>query len=70
MQRTFGRYRRSRWWEATTHSGPGWKHSLGCGRPYSVIIDGATHSGVRGILARPETLAALRDFLSTGRSKR
>jgi hypothetical protein len=28
-----------------------------------VIIDGATHAGARGILTRPETLAALRDFL-------
>jgi pimeloyl-ACP methyl ester carboxylesterase len=29
-----------------------------------VIIDGATHGGARGILTRPETLAALRNFLS------
>jgi len=36
-----------------------------------VIIDGATHAGARGILARPETLVALRDFfLSAGRSPR
>jgi len=32
-----------------------------------MIIDGATHGGARGILARPETLVALRDFLSAGR---
>jgi hypothetical protein len=29
-----------------------------------VIIDGATHAGAPGILTRPETLAALRDFLN------
>jgi len=30
-----------------------------------VIVDGATHNGARGILAQPELLAALRQFLST-----
>jgi pimeloyl-ACP methyl ester carboxylesterase len=29
-----------------------------------VVVDGATHAGARGILRRPETTAALRDFLA------
>lgn len=29
-----------------------------------LIVDGATHGGERGILRRPELIAALRDFLS------
>ena len=29
-----------------------------------VVVDGATHSGPRGILGRPELIAAVRDFLS------
>jgi pimeloyl-ACP methyl ester carboxylesterase len=33
-----------------------------------VVVDGATHGGARGILTRPETLVALRTFLSVGRS--
>ena len=28
-----------------------------------VVVDGATHAGPRGILRRPETIAALREFL-------
>lgn len=32
-----------------------------------VIIDGATHTGDRGILGRPETMTALRKFLATNR---
>jgi pimeloyl-ACP methyl ester carboxylesterase len=35
-----------------------------------VVIDGATHAGARGILTRPQTLVALRDFLSAGGSPR
>jgi pimeloyl-ACP methyl ester carboxylesterase len=34
-----------------------------------VVIDGATHSGVGGVLGRPELLAALRAFLSDNRAK-
>jgi pimeloyl-ACP methyl ester carboxylesterase len=30
-----------------------------------VVVEGATHAGIRGVLARPELIAALRDFLST-----
>src|SRR4029079_16089200 len=30
-----------------------------------VVIDGATHAGPRGILRRPELIAALHDFLSS-----
>jgi pimeloyl-ACP methyl ester carboxylesterase len=33
-----------------------------------VIVDGATHNGERGILGRPELLAALREFISTPRT--
>jgi pimeloyl-ACP methyl ester carboxylesterase len=29
-----------------------------------VIVDGATHAGPRGVLRRPELIAALRQFLS------
>ena len=29
-----------------------------------VVVDGATHAGPRGILRRPELIAAIRDFLS------
>jgi pimeloyl-ACP methyl ester carboxylesterase len=29
-----------------------------------VVVDGATHAGPRGILGRPELIAALREFLS------
>ena len=32
-----------------------------------VIVDGATHAGDRGILGRPELLAALREFLAANR---
>ena len=34
-----------------------------------VIVDGATHAGPRGILGRPELIAALRAFLSDHRAK-
>ena len=30
-----------------------------------VVVEGATHDGARGVLGRPELIAALRDFLST-----
>jgi pimeloyl-ACP methyl ester carboxylesterase len=29
-----------------------------------VVVDGATHAGARGVLRRPETIAALREFLA------
>ena len=32
-----------------------------------VIVDGATHAGDRGILGRPELMAALREFLAANR---
>ncbi len=32
-----------------------------------VVVDGATHGGERGILRRPEFLAALREFPSVRR---
>jgi pimeloyl-ACP methyl ester carboxylesterase len=34
-----------------------------------VIVDGATHGGERGILSRPELIAALRQFLATNHVK-
>src|SRR5690348_14302982 len=35
-----------------------------------VVVDGATHGGQRGILGRPETIAALREFLAAHASRR
>jgi len=32
-----------------------------------IVIDGATHGGERGVLRRPEFLAALREFLAARR---
>jgi pimeloyl-ACP methyl ester carboxylesterase len=35
-----------------------------------VVVDGATHGGAQGILRRPETTAALREFLALHASRR
>jgi pimeloyl-ACP methyl ester carboxylesterase len=34
-----------------------------------VVVNGATHSGARGILGRPETIGALREFLAAHASR-
>jgi len=33
-----------------------------------VVVDGAVHAGDRGILARPEFIAALREFIAANRT--
>ena len=35
-----------------------------------VVVDGATHGGAQGILRRPETISALREFLASHASNR
>jgi len=35
-----------------------------------VVVDGATHGGANGILRRPETIAALKEFIALHASRR